>query len=960
MGTLRSPPTNLPTPATPVLRCLFYAVTLLLITALSQAAGSGAQSGQEPVGSSSGLPTDLLADSVEVWSCDFTEDVNYDLWPDRWTRLEDDDHPHYSKIKIVNGAGPDSERALVIFPDGASARATSPLIHVLPKFSYIVTFDLNVRGVEHGKLVVRAELLDASGETLQLEPQEIELESGWQRVALEAFQPRDPEIDRVLIHFDFVQGDRADLRARIALANVSMSRQPSIRIHTDSEYNVYSNPEDVEVTCSLSGILERNPEIRFQLLDATNRDIGKVGVLELDGRIISESSAMAKDIVDGFAGHGKGYEGSIKWNPPISDFGFYRVRVQMISSETQTLLKEESVTVAVVPEQLESGGDGEFGWSLPDGDSPLSFETLTKLLPLVGVNVVKVPVWYPVDDEERGGEIIRFAELLAARDIGVVGVLEDPTDRIKNPLWEGVPSPVEGLLAREPSEWIPLIDHVIAKLSLRIRWWQLGRDGDTSFVGYERLVESIFQIRNNMFRFGQDIRIGIGWRWDHMRDWGRQLSWDFEQMSGRESTDAIALDTELTAATPTTAQRWVLVEPPATPADATTELERHQGRVRDFVEQIIVAKVHGVDGVFVPNPFSGMADPAEERFGVMNEDGTPGELLLPWRTCSRLLGGAKYLGSITLPYGSKNWLFKRSDGRIVMVLWSQDAADESVDEVIYLGDKVRHYNIWGKSREIPEVDGRQVIRVSRMPSFVMGLNEGIARLRMSLNFSNPSVPSVFAVPHQLQLRIHNDFGQGVGGVAKITFPDLSATDDLYHAPENSEWRLSTNEGRFSIPAGETWEFPLEVIVQGAEFGPHRVRIDFDLVADKEYKFSVWRVLNVGLGDLDLEVTTHLTEEGRLIVRQIMRSTSDKVSDFKCLLYHGGRRKRAQVFQLSDLDKKTYTYLNGREMLGESLRLQIEEINGQRIIIHRFIAEDMPLPKEDQDKGDLLNFENEAG
>ena len=50
-------------------------------------------------------------------------------------------------------------------------------------------------------------------------------------------------------------------------------------------------------------------------------------------------------------------------------------------------------------------------------------------------------------------------------------------------------------------------------MSLRVRWWQLGRDGDISFVGFPNLNKRIEDVRTALFRFGQDVRIGINWDW---------------------------------------------------------------------------------------------------------------------------------------------------------------------------------------------------------------------------------------------------------------------------------------------------------------------------------------------------------------------------------------------------------------------------------------------------------------
>ena len=153
----------------------------------------------------------------------------------------------------------------------------------------------------------------------------------------------------------------------------------------------------------------------------------------------------------------------------------------------------------------------------------------------------------------------------------------------------------------------------------------------------------------------------------------------------------------------------MLVEPPqpSTLATEITEIgsaedvHQHEVRIRDFVEQIIVAKVHGVEGIFIANPFSGLADPKKEQYGVMNVDGTPGELLLPWRTCARLLGGAEYIGSIVLPGGSQNWIFRRPDGRVVMALWNP----LPTQEVLYLGEEVHLIGHLGQDASSRNTEG---------------------------------------------------------------------------------------------------------------------------------------------------------------------------------------------------------------------------------------------------------------
>ncbi len=909
---------------------------------------SASQSYSEKHSLEQGADDDATPDLVEVFSCRFDAgnwDVNYDRWPDRWTRLRDEEHPGYVRMQIEESQDEVPENRLVIYPDGASASTLSPPIHVMPKFSYLLSLKLKIAGVRYGKVYVRMAFLDPEGRPHQVDTYgPVAVTGDWLDLHLPPHQPKDKEIDRLVVHIDFERGQRSDLEAAISVTDLSLARSPSIRIHTDSEYNVYTDAKDVKVTCTLSGILESNPEIRFQLLDASNKQIGAQGVLELDGEVISESTTHASDIVDGLNSEFDVYEGSIDWHPPITDYGFYRVRVQMISSETGRIMDDPAITLAVVRSDLERSDYGEFGWSLPHADKPLSFSVLQELLPLAGVNKVKTPVWFAPDDEKRGDAFVRFADQLAVRRIETIGVLEDPNVRIADPFSLEPSSPIEGLLSADSTHWLPLIDHVITKLSLRIHWWQLGRDGDTSFVGYGGLIDKIFAVRNEMFRFGQDVRIGLGWRWDHTRQWDKLLTWDFEQMSGRESTDASELDKRLREAPKTTADRWVLVEPPQFPSKemeigSEEDADRHRRRIRDFVEQIIVAKVRGVDGIFIANPFAGLADPKAEQYGVMNVDGTPGELLLPWRTCARLLGGAEFIGSVVLPKGSQNWIFRRTDGKIVMAIWNHSPTQET----LYLGEEVHLIDIWGKTRRAKTSDGRQSIAVDRMPQFVIGLNESVARWRMATRFKMEKIPSIFAVAHPNALIVLNEFPQGVGGTVRLFVPSAGAEGDEV---KGKDWQITPEKGRLSLAAGAQFQMPFETMLKEAGFGDQPIRIDFSLKADKDYQFSVWRKIHVGQGSLRLDITSEITPEGRLVILQEMSSSTGRPSDFKCSLYAPpARRKRAQIFQLgAEVDKKTYTYLDGRSMIGNEMKLRIEEVDGNRVLIRRFIVQPRERPE----------------
>src|SRR5262249_4494325 len=119
-----------------------------------------------------------------------------------------------------------------------------------------------------------------------------------------------------------------------------------------------------------------------------------------------------------------GYAGTAQWHPPISDFGFYRVRVSM-QSATGTC-REREVTLAVL-RPLPPSPTGEFGWTLAGGDRPLSLDELTSLLPQVGIQWLKFPVWFGEQEDARGDALSRFAGRLESKGIQVVGLLNQPS-----------------------------------------------------------------------------------------------------------------------------------------------------------------------------------------------------------------------------------------------------------------------------------------------------------------------------------------------------------------------------------------------------------------------------------------------------------------------------------------------------------------------------------------------------
>ncbi len=220
-----------------------------------------------------------------------------------------------------------------------------------------------------------------------------------------------------------------------------------------------------------------------------------------------------------------------------------------------------------------------------------------------------------------------------------------------------------------------------------------------------------------------------------------------------------------------------------------------------------------------------------------------------------------------------------------MAVWNE----KPTREVLFLGNKIRQFDVIGKSVPTIVENNEQAIEAGPDPKFVVGLHESITRLRMSLAFEHQQVPSVYSKPQANLLRFHNYFPQGAGGSLTIVVPKEGLEAPAGAEPGAAEaslsasepWTIDPPQGSFKLARGEDAQFPFQIRLKNAMFGRQPIRIDFNVEADEHYQFSAYGAMEVGTRDVTLEVRTHVDEENTLIVEQRMTNLTKNLADFKC-------------------------------------------------------------------------------
>jgi len=854
-------------------------------------------------------------EAIEVFSCTFDAqtDVNHDRWPDHWKRRRGPQYPTYLPVEIVEAETPTDDRCLQVGMNGGAALIQSPRIPISPLFSYVVEGHLQTSGLAHSKAYISARYFDADHNLLSVAgvSRRLGRTQPWTKLRVGPFSTsrEDAAYVEISLHVEPIE-DGFDLKGSARFDNIWLARLPRMTLRSNSPHNVFTNPEDVEITCDVSGIQQRKPMMTFELIDLSSRTLAEMNH-RLDGKVVAVRSNEISDLAVGEMANVRktdnGFQGEMTWRPPLDGYGYYRVRVRMLG-KSGVMHEREMGLVLVRP--LAPPVGGEFGWSIPQGDAQLPLSAIADLLTHVGATWVKFPVWYDDSDRRRADALAHFTEQLNTHRIELVGIIDQPPPQARKLFSEAAQRLPAATVLAERDVWYPALNPVLTRLSLKIRSWQLGTDDDTSFMGHPQLAEKIAELDQQMERLGQKIRLGLPWRWINAVPEEENSPWNFLSFTADPPMTPDEIATYLKLTRTGDAERWVMLKP--LPAEGYSVEER----ARDLVLRMLAAKMNHADVTFATDPF----DP---KTGLMNPDGTPGELLLPWRTTAYMISGTEYLGSIELPGGSRNYILSRGD-KTMMVVWNEN----ETEEVINLGDpqQVEHVDLWGRLRRPEQRGHRQAYQVGPLPTFITGLSREMALWRIEFKFVDDRLRSQFGRPQYPRFRLKNPFGQGVGGTMRVRTPET--------------WGDPLPPVRVNMSGHETRTEHLEITLRSnASSGKERIRVDFDITADRDYRFSLWRTVEVGLGDVVMEFATQMDDDGNLVVEQKMINKTDEPVYFKCFLFPPGRRRlRQNVLNLSrGSNVKTYTLPDGEKLRGETLWVRAEEIYGNRVLNYRFPA-----------------------
>lgn len=836
-------------------------------------------------------------------------DRDFDGSPDDWSRRKGDGFPAYVKAGIDRTRGFNSPQSLRVDVNGGQLTLYSPLNELVGRIdsrhAYVFQGCIRTQLLQNDAALLSVSFLNHKRQRVQrfLSQPVNGTHEDWQTVEIGPVTPRE-DVRFVVIGCHLVHGKKMDVQGAVWFDELWLGRLPQLSLVSNFQTHFKHPQAPILIESRVSGLdAGRDYKIAFRMEGSDGKIVDQV-TRPLEADATREEDRDELETVP---------RPPEQWQLPPQDYGYYRVHASLYRDEELIVERETSFAVMdLVDSQHESG---EFGWSVEDDVFDIDHEGLSDVAAQSGINWIKLPLWKSVTGQDSGhaGRVSRMLDQLVQKRIAPIGVLSDPPDELRSRFardWSGVSE----LFTMPPHFWSPSLDQVVAKYSSHVRHWQLGGERDVSFVGMTRLGDTIESVRREINRIGRDAHVGLHWDWDSPLPTRSELPRTFLSLDRRMHSSGPLDDAELTERLRQSAEteipRWVLLEP-------LGKSHPEQIRGADLVKRMVAAKIGGAQGIFA-------ADVFDQEHGLLKPNGAPALLFLPWRTTALALQGTELLGSMTMPGGSHNYVFAR-EGEAVVILWNSEPATEK----IYLGERVEMIDIWGVKRRarVDRETGQQIIPVTHIPLILRGCSEPVARWRQAVQFEKGRLPSAHAV-HRDQLLGRNTFSQGVSGEIKLNLP--------------RDWEGEPAQWTTALSLGEPFRLPTNLTLPAnASLGKVDLSIDFDISAERQYKFRVYRPYEVGLDDVKLFIIEERLPDDTLRVEQVIVNNTDplEVLNFECSLFLLGRKRKTKtVIKLErETSRKEFLFPNATELLDKPARLRVEQTDGPRVLNKQWVV-----------------------
>ena len=896
------------------------------------------------------------AEIVAEWDFGAKEDLRRDGWPDDWTRRTGQDYPKFIPIGIHQNARSTEDLAEIenfrrfssqcmvawqqrkwpwqVIPekvpseidqllertllnpylrvqmDGGAVEASSALVPVDIHSVYFMTALIHCDSEDYDANV-KLRFLDSKLKSLfEMPTKAFSGKTGWKTAATESQYSMRDDIAFVQAVIQVQPKSIKSYRGEYGFDAIRILRTPRLSLSVDRPLAYYRKGEEVIARCIASGMTSDQSSIKLVLHDHTGQEVASVTKLFVrhdsePTRLVSkhESESRPKTTY---------WDGSCEWRMANLEPGYYEVTTQLTKGKSGVFELDEQF--CVMPTVKQHKPDSRFGWSMSTKNNEeldgVDTGRLIEILRFGQVGRIKLPIWYDSRDTIASKAAIERVDKVQLAGISCVGVIASPPKTIRNKFLRLNPS--ETASALEDSLLVQsFLEPVMSQMCARISDFQIGWDHETDFVSNPRLKPALEAIKNLTRRYGQEAQV-IAARnpllsaskvaaIDRWQLFSSQplTSKETEILSGKSGTADFTNKAPWLSLTPLNATRYSL-----------------SARVHDLASRMLSVAVE----TGTTSTTAWISNPADPEVGLLESDGNPREMFLPFRSMAIAISGKRQIGSLPIPSLGENYLLVSGD-EAKLIAWSA----RSTTAQLYLGEDVTAQDVWGRTVAIETIvttnGPEQRLTIGKWPIIIGGVDPRVARWRMGVSLEKSRIDPIVGQTQELIVRFSNPLSNPVIGQVKVIAPSILVEE----ASTSLEVDGNSNEN-VSVPI---------LIRPDANTSSATIKIAFEIHGEKPVTFVVDQEIQVGTSDFEFEVRHEIDGDNQLrLFIEAVNHQSDPLS-FDCMLLIPNRpRARTQIAGLRDRVSKVILIENAAELIGKTLWLRCEQIATNRVLNYR--------------------------
>ena len=837
---------------------------------------------------------------------------NLEEVPKYWDTLRPSGFPHYTHGSFDYEMGHDAPPSFHLTSEGRNAayQYAGPETKIRANTDYRIEGYIRGDGLRSARACLSAHFLDHHGQplpdTLVRSPWigGLEQGDGWNRVELHlaAAPPQARTIGLVAWVLQEPEWNtssqpkrhipRVDLHGGAWFDDITVFALPRVRLETSAMGNVMT-PEDVQ-------------EIQVLLADNNSpAPEGRLSILAADGDLV-ETHAIPARI--GQTDEPVGI--------PVAHLspGLYTARLDVLSGGL--VIVSRTLRFARLADRIRSNEAAarSFGVAINPRERAEPAAELA-LLDRQAVRAVKLPVWTGLPDDPRTAPerrtLERLLQELVRRGFVLSGVFFGPPAMNGGAQSGGDENgrdrgrPLLDLLAGDPNVWKDHLAAVVVPNAGLFRWWQIGTDGEPPTAKPGELERAVTQLREAMRPLITLPQLSL------------PLLPDAEAAPSKAPVEQVVLNIgpDVSAQViPAQLQRYrsagyeqvsVYLEPlPDGGYDRVA-------RLSEWARRVVAARHAGAATVVVPQPWR----LRESVQGVLAE---PSETFILLRTIADIVGDGEPGPQIRVGDGVTALAFHRG-ATTTLALWDTSAPPEGRIHAIQLGKADRQIDAWGVDAVLPRDErGRQLVRVSPMPTFVPGVERWLIDFRASITIDPAQVEAgQELVTHSIQMAYRGD--HAVTGRAIIDGP--------------KSWEISPTQFSFSALPQRVRKQAIEMRYPHNEpAGRKTVTAKIDLEGGGYY-LEVPLTIEIGVTDIEVWGSA-VVDRDTLVLRHVVTNRSPRSLSFRgSAMVPGHERQYRPIADLRPGDTQTvqYRFSGGQAMIGRTARLTLREVNdGPRV------------------------------